>query len=323
LAKHRFGPKYTPSDIQGWRDVLGRHDSVAEALAEIGVPMRTFHSVFERLGEHAGQWLRTPQKKPGPARGKPKADRTTRILICPDVHIPYQDPVAWECFLRVAEQWKPDILVLLGDVVDFYQVSVHPKDPTRKITFQEEIAATNQELGRVGALKVPEVVYCEGNHETRLQRMLTAQAPQLVGMVDVRDLLQVDRRGWTWVPYGTHHRIGKLHFTHDIGHCGVYAARQSSMAFGHNIIFGHTHRAGAHYESTVNGDRHVAWMMGWLGDPSAIDYQHRAKVMRNSQHGFGIAHLDQHGNGWVHFVPIIEGTCVVDGVVYRAPKVAA
>lgn len=321
--RHRFGPKYTPADIQSWRETLGRHDSVAEALAEIGVPMRTLHSVFGRHGEHAGQWLRTPQAKPGPPRGKPKKDRTQRILICPDVHIPYQDPVAWECFLCVAEQWKPDTLVFLGDVVDLYQVSAHPKDPTRRITFQEEIAATNQELGRVGALKVPEVIYCEGNHETRLQRMLIAQAPQLVGMVDVRDLLQVDRRGWTWVPYGTHHRIGKLHFTHDIGHCGVYAARQSSMAFGHNIIFGHTHRAGAHYESTVNGDRHVAWMMGWLGDPTAIDYQHRAKVTRNSQHGFGVAHIDHEGNGWVHFVPIIGGACVVDGVVYRAPKMAA
>src|SRR5512139_2213092 len=121
MAKHRFGPKYTPSDIQSWRDTLGRHDSVAEALAEIGVPMRSLHQTFERLGEHAGQWLRTPQKKPGPARRKPKADQTTRVLICPDVHIPYQDPVAWETFLTVAAAWKPDTLVLLGDVVDFYQ----------------------------------------------------------------------------------------------------------------------------------------------------------------------------------------------------------
>lgn len=312
----RYEPQHSDAELDEWIAILGRHNSVAEAILEIGVPNKTVSkNVSKRRGKTLGECLRVPiVRRKSPA---PKPGALQRLLICPDVHLPYHDALAWETFLEVAREWRPDVLVFLGDIVDFYQVSRHPKDPLRRITFQDEVAIANRELNRVSALKIPRVVVTEGNHETRLQRWLVDQAPQLVGIVDVRDLLQIDRRNWEWFPYGTHTRIGKLHFSHDVGHAGVYAARQSSMAFGHNIIFGHTHRAQAHYESTVTGERFVSWTMGWLGDPEAIDYQHRAKVTRNSQHGFGVAHLDVEGNGWVSFVPVIRGAAVVDGVLYR------
>lgn len=312
----RYETQHTDAALDEWIATLGRHDSVAEALLEIGVPRKTVvENLAKRRGKTPGECLRVPKVRRKIA--EPKPGTLTKLLICPDVHLPYHDAEAWETFLTVAREWQPDVLVFLGDVVDMYQVSRHPKDPLRRLTFQDEVAIANRELNRVSALKIPRVLVTEGNHETRLQRWLVDQAPQLVGMVDVRDLLQIDRRNWEWYPYGTHTRIGKLHFAHDIGHAGVYAARQSSQAFGHNIIFGHTHRAQAHYESTVTGERFVAWTMGWLGDPEAIDYQHRAKVTRNSQHGFGVAHLDSEGNGWVSFIPIIRGAAVVDGKLYR------
>lgn len=255
-----------------------------------------------------------PAPSDGPKPPAPTPGETQRVLICPDVHVPYQHAESWETFLAVARAWRPHALVLLGDFADFYCVTSHPKDPSRRLTFQEEVALVNRELDRVGHLNIPRVIYCEGNHETRLSRYITQNAQAFHGVVDTRHLLQIDRRsGWEWVPYGRHTTIGKLSFSHDIGFAGVYAARQSVAAFGHNIIFGHTHRAQCHYESTVHGDRHVGWSMGWLGDPNAIDYRHRARVLRESQHGFGVAHVLADGAGWVHFAPIIDGRVVVDG----------
>ncbi len=239
---------------------------------------------------------------------------TERVLILPDCHHPYVDHLAWNTFLRVAKVWKPKTLIILGDFVDFYQVSQFPKDPGRKMGFSGEIEAARVALNQLSALRVPRVVYCEGNHETRLARYVAARSPELHGLIDVKSLLDVRKRGWEWVPYGHYSSVGKLHFMHDAGHAGVAAARQSVASFGGCIIFGHTHRAASHYESTVNGDRHCGFTMGWLGDPEAIDYRHRARVIRESQHGFGIAHVElSTGLGWVSFVPILGGRAVVDG----------
>lgn len=245
-----------------------------------------------------------------------------RVLIIPDVHVPYHDELAWRTVLAVARGWRPDVAVILGDFGDFYQVSQHPKDPSRRLSFGDEVSRVLTELERVARLRIPRVIYCEGNHETRFQRLINGMSPAVANVPgvarDAQQLLSVQQRfGWEWVPYGHHISIGKLSFMHDVGHCGVYAARQSVTSFGASIVFGHTHRAAAHYESTVDGDRHVGWTMGWLGDPDAIDYRHRARVLRESQHGFGIAHIEE-GSGlfWCHFVPIISGRAVVDGAVF-------
>lgn len=263
----------------------------------------------------------TPRETP-PAPVFSRPGSLERVLIVPDVHVPYHDELAWRTVLAVARGWRPDACVILGDFGDFYQVSQHPKDPSRRISFGDEIKFVLAELERFAKLGIPRVIFCEGNHETRFQRLVNAQSPVLHGVTgiasDARQLLDVAGRfGWEWVPYGHHASIGKLSFMHDAGHCGVYAARQSVTSFGASIVFGHTHRAGAHYESTVGGDRHVGWTMGWLGDPEAIDYRHRARVLRESQHGFGIAHIEQ-GSGlfWCGFVPVISGRAVVDGVMF-------
>lgn len=247
----------------------------------------------------------------------------TKILIVPDVHVPYHCELTWRTLLATAVGWKPDVAVILGDFGDFYQVSQHPKDPNRKLSFGDEVGAVLTELTRFSSLRVPRVVFCEGNHETRFQRLVNSMSPAIANVTgiakDARELLDVRGRfGWEWIPYGHHCSIGKLNFMHDAGHAGMYAAKQSVAAFGGNIIFGHTHRAGAHYESTVSGDRHVGWTMGWLGDPEAIDYRHRARVLRESQHGFGVAYIEEAtGLGWCHFVPIIGGRAVVDGALYN------
>jgi len=332
---------------------LRRHRSVESAAQELGVPATTLRRALVRAGLRAADftqgglrienmkplprglagWLPEPTKpgenpyagtmmeglaeqRYGPFK-KPSAPAALeRVLICPDVHVPYEHELAWRCFLAVARSWRPDHLVVLGDFADFYQVSQYPKDPKRRLTFEDEIAAVNRELAKLHALNAPHVIFCEGNHETRLSRYVAEKAPAFGGIVDIRAL--VDTHGWEWVPYGHHASIGKLNFTHDVGASGVNAARQSVEAFGGNVVFGHTHRASSHYISTVHGDRHAGFTMGWLGDPEAIDYRHRARVLRENQHGFGVAWVEAAtGLGWVHFVPIIEGRAVVAGELYN------
>jgi len=41
-----------------------------------------------------------------------------RILFIPDVHRPFHDRAAWKLMLRAAKDFKPDILIILGDFAD-------------------------------------------------------------------------------------------------------------------------------------------------------------------------------------------------------------
>lgn len=245
---------------------------------------------------------------------------TLRMLICPDVHAPYHDHAAWSCFLEVANMWRPDVCVVLGDFADFAAVSSHPKVPGRLLPFATEVEYANDALDELDAALGRQCAtkeFLQGNHEDRLSRYVAKQAPDLNEFVDWRGVLQLDRRGWRVTPYKTSIAYGRLRLTHDVGRAGVQAARQSRMDTGHSLVFGHTHQLQVSYGGTVAGDRHVGATLGWLGDPEAIDYRHRDMVRREWQHGFGVAHFLADGTFWLQAIPIVRGRCVVDGKVYR------
>jgi predicted phosphodiesterase len=357
LPKHNS--PWTQSTIDAAIAILGRHDSVGAALPEIaeqiGQPVSGSalkHAMVSRgLGAPSG-WLRggtahgrtfsagdkTPSLAPkvsafgsddrrsvterAHSGMSPSGCATTRILVCPDAHHPFVDQLAWRTFLAAAREWRPDVLVIIGDFIDCYSVSSHTKDPARKVHFSDELAAANAALDEIDALRIPRVIFTEGNHETRLSRAVADRAPEFHGLVDMRDLLRVAARGYEWVPYKQWVRVGKIAFTHDVERAGVNAARQSLVDFGGNLVFGHTHRGGVVYQGTVDGDQHVCLNVGWLGDYDSIDYKHQARARRDWQHGFGVVILDETGCGWCEFVPILSGRCIVGGRVVSG-RVAA
>lgn len=236
----------------------------------------------------------------------------TKILVCPDVHAPFHDRDAFNLFLKVARKWKPNVLVLIGDFADCYSISAHRKDPGRQANLVNELALVNKELDRLEALRIRRVIYCCGNHENRFERYIADRAPELFETANMKTLLKIKERGWEWVPYQSWTKIGKLAFSHDIGYSGKTCAQQSLASFGGNIVIGHSHRGAVVYSGTVDGTKHVALNVGWLGDNKEINYLHKAQ-QREWQHGFGIAHLDPGGNAWCSFIPIINKSCIVDG----------
>lgn len=245
--------------------------------------------------------------------------KTTKILICPDLHAPYHSAEAFGCFLRVAKGWKPDGCVVLGDFADFCEVSSHPKDPKRRIPFMKEVDGANLALDQLDKALGRNCwgTYLQGNHETRLERFVADKAPVLHGVVKSWDeLLRLGERGWEVIPYKQSLELGSLRITHDVGRAGVNSARASMMDTGANILFGHTHRLITHYQGQLYGNPHVGMTCGWLGDPDAIDYRHRDSVRRDSIHGFSVIHMLDDGTFWAQAIPIIEGRAVVDGVIY-------
>jgi predicted phosphodiesterase len=252
------------------------------------------------------------------------SSETWKLLILPDVHTPYHHRRAWATALAVVRGWRPDAVVQLGDFSSFDSVSSHPQDPALVLPLDQEVAGANAALDELDAAcrdgGVPRDArwLLEGNHEVRVSRYAQRLAPELRPFIDWHDMLRLHQRGWQTRSYKESLRIGELTLTHDVGRAGVHAARQSLLDLGHNIAFGHTHRLQVVYQGQVSGKRHVGATLGWLGDPEAIDYRHADMVKRDWQHGFGVVHFVDGKLFWLTAVPIVDGTAVVDGVVYRA-----
>lgn len=237
----------------------------------------------------------------------------TKIMVCPDAHHPFVDRLAWNTFLEACRVVKPDVLVCVGDFGDILSLSAHQKKPKDNTKFKKELAGVLEALDQIQALGIPRVIFIGGNHEYRIDRYIAAKAPELDDMLNIPDLFDLEARGFEYVKYGDFVRIGEIAFTHDVGRCGVNAARQSLQDFGDNLVFGHSHRAQVVYGGTVEGKTHVCMNVGWLGDYEAIDYRNRPTAKREWQHAFGFVYQTEDGTSFCNLVPIINGRCVVDG----------
>ncbi len=243
--------------------------------------------------------------------------RVLRSLWIPDSHVPNEHGPSFELMLKAGRFLKPDLVVIGGDFADFDSLSAHePNTVEGKATLKSEVRAVKRRLRQVEALGAATNLFILGNHEWRLERFIARQAPALTGVIDVDSLLGLTEAGWVVCPYRKTAKVGKLNVTHDTGHAGINAHRQSATDhLGSTVIF-HTHRMAYEVKGRMGGTPYLATMLGWLGDPEKIDYVHQVKAS-HWVHGFGVGyHMP---NGIVHMqpVPIIEGACFVGGKLIR------
>ena len=219
--------------------------------------------------------------------------------------------------LTVARDIKPQHLITIGDLLDFYAVSSHSKDPIRATQLEFEVAVGNACLDQLDALGATHKVALLGNHCDRMQRYLQDKAHELFGVIDVPSLLKYKARGWKWVPYKDDTNLGKCYFTHDIGSAGRNAVFKALDTYQHSIITGHTHRLQYIVEGNAVGEVKLSAQFGWLGDVNKVDYMHKTTAKKNWALGFGIGYLNPKTN-YIYMtpVPLINYTCVVNARLY-------
>jgi hypothetical protein len=257
----------------------------------------------------------------GAAEAKTAGDDNELILFVPDAHRPFHDQRAWDLMLAVGRNMRARHrgrmrIVCLGDLLDNYAVSSHMKDPARRERFLEEVASANEGLDELDAIGADSKDFVEGNHEWRYERFIADKAPELHGLTTIRQLLRLDDRVWSYTPYRSHLRVGKINITHDLERAGRGAHDDARAAFEGNAVIGHTHRMALSYEASVNGRVHLGCMFGWLGDYSRIDYRHAVRARREWVHGVGIGVREPDGTVHIHCAPFIGGkACVFENVI--------
>lgn len=264
--------------------------------------------------ERAGQ-SSTQQQPSGVQDSRP----LDPVLVVSDVHRPYHSRAGWDLLMQVGRAIRPKHIVIIGDFADFYSVSAHDKNPERAHRFDEELADVEQGLDELDSLGATDKLYIEGNHEDRLRRYLM-KSPELSGRrISTPALLHLAERGWEFVEYRDHAKRGAIHYTHDVGVAGRNAAFKALETYQHSVVTGHNHRLAYVVEGSATGECKLSATFGWLGDVESVDYMNRARARKEWALGFGVGYVDgSSGYTYLAPIPIVYGTCCVNGIVYRS-----
>lgn len=106
-----------------------------------------------------------------------------KILIAGDFHIPFQDNKAVNAFISYAADTQPEVIIINGDLLDFYRLSKFVKGDERNP--MQEIAEGKIILETIRvACPNSNIYYPIGNHESRLETYIFNKAPDLEPLID-------------------------------------------------------------------------------------------------------------------------------------------
>ena len=260
---------------------------------------------------------------------------TRRVMTWPDLHVPEHDPLALACAYKVARHILPDVLCWTGDMMECAPWSRHPRktmpDDKCQLFRKMELDPTSSLIKLLLDQCTDELVYCEGNHEHRVELWC---ANNEVGR-DVFDALSP--RAWfsgmngvTWIPYQAEPLISHYEITPDLWLVHGWATGVTSEAkhldacTNFSIIHGHTHIYGEaskvvpvvpHAGSAVE-KRLFSMSPGclrtlapaWLGSKP-----------QNWSHGLNITYISEKTGHWTSVnYPIFNGRCIVEGTEIAA-----
>jgi UDP-2,3-diacylglucosamine pyrophosphatase LpxH len=209
--------------------------------------------------------------------------------------------------------FKPQKVFILGDLVDFYQLSRFDKDPKRMDHLQDDIDSARGELERIRTANPrSEIVLFEGNHETRLRKWLWNN-PEVSSLraLSIQELLTLKQYDIKWV--GALETY--LHHEYSLEHGSIvrkfsgYTAKGMMEKNGLSGISGHTHRMGKHYHTDLSGD------YLWVENGCLCDRKPDYVKNPDWQNGFSVGFFKKN-NTRFH----IDDICITDGKAVYAGR---
>lgn len=154
------------------------------------------------------------------------------------------DPRALDATMQFVEDFKPDSVILGGDILDCRAVSHHTKGKPGQVEglrLVSDAKELNAELIKpIEKICKGGLSYITGNHEDWLNQLID-EYPALENIVSIEAILGLSKR-WNVVPNGDMVKLGKLVFIHgDQLKGGDNPAKAAVTAFERNVRFGHFH----------------------------------------------------------------------------------
>lgn len=204
------------------------------------------------------------EPKPEDFLGYDVSGDSSVILVIPDQHAPYHHPDALDFLIEVAAQFKPTLVINLGDETDGHAMSFHDSDPNLDSAGQElrEARKFLHQLERV----FPSQLLCHSNHGSLLYRKAKAHGIPVEYLRTYREVLfpEGGGMGWNWnfkwdvlLPDGS-----VCTFQHQASSNKLAIAAH----LGGNLVVGHEHGK-FQVEYAQGRSRYWAMVSGCLIDP--------------------------------------------------------
>lgn len=243
--------------------------------------------------ESGPEWPVVAQAKPVTVKA-PKAPRSPALggkwktaVFLPDPQIgyrrladgtldPFHDERAINVALQIVEAERPDVVVWLGDVLDFAPVGKYRFEPGFALTMQPAIDRGHEILAVTSEL-CDDVRFISGNHDERLRNHVTDNALQAFGLkragavpedwpvLSVAYLLRLDELGIEYVgayPAGATYMNDRLAAIHGkaIGNKTRSAAQIVAENEVVSVVYGHTHKKAMAYKArNTRGEAVLSW----------------------------------------------------------------
>lgn len=239
------------------------------------------------------------------AQHEPSQGATYTVLSLFDVHVPEADAFAFKAVLDFARDVQPSHVLIGGDFLELESCSQHGGCANPR-ALVDELKAGRKALDRLReACPTAAFTYLEGNHETRLSRVVASALPTFDGALDLPSLLRLGELACEWLPYRKLWTPpvpnAKLSYTHGEW-ANLHHAKKHLDAYGTSIRYGHTHRPQSYSRSFGDGRVHMGIGTGCLRtlDPSWIG-------PNNSwTHGFGFDEFAPDGSVTAHNIIITK-----------------
>jgi len=261
-------------------------------------------------------------KVPSPPKVNKKKNDLLTVAFVGDTHGQFVDEKAFGVACEIISDVNPDILVHLGDLGDFYSVSRFDKNPNRKMVLQEDLKHAGRLLGMLNQTVSEDTrkVLVEGNHENRLDRYITHNAPALAGLphLKMERLLDLDNLGWEYVTHDLE-LVDNFLIKHgnSVRSKAAYTAKAEMEAAWMSGVSGHTHRAAVYSytprKSFLSKKRSPIWIENGCLCQMEAEY---IKGNANWQQAFSIVRFDKYG-AIPEVVYILNGMAVYNGKTYR------
>ena len=223
--------------------------------------------------------------------------KAKRILVLPDIHVPYHDITAITVALNEGKKHNVDAVLLNGDFFDFHGGSRFVKDPRlRNMADEIEIGCELIKAIR-NALGCP-IYFKKGNHDERYEMYLKVHAPQIFGMPEF-ELNNIINGRLDFVVETIHRQVVYLGILplihgHEYGGYGggnaVNAARWLFNKTKKCAMTAHSHRHSSNTTKDISGEIITTWSQGCL-----CSLHPEYAQLNEWTHGFSIVEVDDEG----------------------------
>lgn len=231
-----------------------------------------------------------------------------KIGIINDVHVPFHAPTALKIAIEHIEKNNVDMLVLNGDIADFYAVSRFTK-MSKYRNLSKEIEVVQQFLDYLRS-KFDNIIYKFGNHEARLDAYVQSQVPELgeIGGLSIHEVLGLSVRNIKWIEHKVPIRFGKLTILHgdEIAAGGqINTARNKLLAAFDNVLYGHHHATQDVFQRKINDE-----IVGSFGVGCLCGLKPYYATNNRWNYGFAIVERDDDGYFEVKNLKIINNKVI-------------